>query len=61
MRVASSGHQALVKRVYIPFAQAELKQIDSWSFAEHIRDRSDAIRMLVFKALASERSAGLRR
>jgi hypothetical protein len=61
MCAASSPHQTRIKRVYIPFAQTELNQIDSWSFAKHIRDRSEAVRMLVFKALASERSADPRR
>ena len=57
----TTSRQALIKRVYIPFTQAELNQIDSWSFAKHIRDRSEAVRMLVFKSLASERSAEPRR
>ncbi len=57
MQLTSSRHQALIKRVYIPFTQTELNQINSWSFAKHIRDRSEAVRMLVFKSLASERSA----
>jgi hypothetical protein len=61
MNLTSTRHQDLIKRVYIPFAQAELVQIDSWSFAKHIRDRSEAVRMLAFKALASERSADPRR
>jgi hypothetical protein len=57
MQVKSNPHKAQTKRVYIPFAQAELDQIDTWSFAKRIRDRSEAVRMLVFKALASERRA----
>jgi hypothetical protein len=61
MQVTSSSHKAPIKRVYIPLTQAELNQIDSWSFAKHIRDRSEAVRMLVFKSLASERSAEPRR
>jgi hypothetical protein len=61
VKLTSSCHQTLIKRVYIPFSRAELNQIDSWSFAKHIRDRSEAVRVLVFKALASERSAGPRR
>ncbi len=56
MRLVSNPRQAQTKRVYIPFAQAELDRIDSWSFAKHIRDRSEAVRMLVFKALASDQS-----
>jgi hypothetical protein len=61
MKLTSSRHQAPIRRVYIPFSQAELNQIDSWSFAKHIRDRSEAVRVLVFKALASERIAAPRR
>ena len=49
MKLKSTHHQAPIKRVYIPFSQAELNQINSWSFAKHIRDRSEAVRMLVFK------------
>jgi hypothetical protein len=61
MQLTSSRHQAPIKRVDIPFTQAELNQIDSWSFAKHIRDRSLAVRMLIFKSLASERLAEPRR
>ena len=61
VKLKSSRHQTLIKRVYFPFTQAELSEIDSWSFAKHIRDRSEAVRVLVFKTLASERSADPRR
>jgi hypothetical protein len=44
-------------RIYIPFAPDELNEIDQWGFAKHIRARAQAIRLLVFKALASERRA----
>ena len=60
MHLTSRSHQAL-KRVDIPFVQAQLDQINSWSFAKHIRTRSETARMLVFKALASDRSADPRR
>jgi metal-responsive CopG/Arc/MetJ family transcriptional regulator len=56
-KTAAADRNGLSKRVYIPFAQNELHRIDEWSFARHIRNRSQAVRTLVFKALASERSA----
>ena len=36
----------------------EIVLIDQWGFAKHIRNRADAVRSLVMKALASE---GIRR
>jgi hypothetical protein len=44
-------------KAYTPFSPDEIELIDQWGFAKHIRDRSEAVRMLVLKALASERSA----
>ncbi len=46
-----------VFKAYTPFSPDEMELIDRWGFAKHIRDRSEAVRMLVLKALASERSA----
>lgn len=39
---------------YTPFSQQEIELIDRWGFAKHIRNRADAVRALVMKALASE-------
>jgi hypothetical protein len=41
-----------------PFSQEEIELIDRWGFAKQIRNRADAVRSLVKKALASE---GIRR
>ena len=45
-------------KAYTPFSLDELELIDRWGFAKHIRNRTDAVRSLVRKALASE---GIRR
>jgi len=45
-------------KAYTPFSLDEIEQIDRWGFAKHIRNRADAVRSLVRKALASE---GIRR
>ena len=45
-------------KAYTPFSQEEIKLIDRWGFARQIRNRADAVRSLVKKALASE---GIRR
>ena len=47
-----------VFKAYTPFAPDEIVLIDQWGFAKHIRNRADAVRSLVMKALASE---GIRR
>jgi hypothetical protein len=52
--------QEQLRKVYTPFADNELAQIDRWGFAQHIRDRSAAIRALVVKAIASDNTAGRR-
>jgi hypothetical protein len=62
MRRKSQTNEKLENtRVYIPFAQDEVEGIDSWGFAKHIRARAQAVRQLVFKALASEQRADARR
>jgi hypothetical protein len=45
-------------KAYTPFWPEELELIDRWGFARQIRNRADAVRSLVKKALASE---GIRR
>jgi hypothetical protein len=45
-------------KAYTPFSPDEIELIDQWGFAKHIRNRADAVRSLVMKALASE---GIRR
>lgn len=45
-------------KAYTPFSPDELELIDRWGFAKHIRNRADAVRSLVRKALTSE---GIRR
>jgi hypothetical protein len=45
-------------KAYTPFSREEIELIDRWGFAKHIRNRADAVRSLVMKALASE---GIRR
>jgi hypothetical protein len=45
-------------KAYTPFSQEEIELIDRWGFAKQIRNRADAVRSLVKKALASE---GIRR
>jgi hypothetical protein len=47
-----------VFKAYTPFSLDELELIDRWGFAMHSRNRADAVRSLVMKALASE---GVRR
>jgi hypothetical protein len=41
-------------KAYTPFSPKELDLIDRWGFAKRIRNRADAVRSLVMKALASE-------
>jgi hypothetical protein len=41
-------------KAYTPFSPDEIELIDRWGFAKHIRNRADAVRFLVMKALASE-------
>jgi hypothetical protein len=41
-------------KAYTPFSRKELDLIDKWGFAKRIRNRADAVRSLVMKALASE-------
>jgi len=45
---------AVTFKAYTPFSAKELRMIDEWGFAKHIRSRAAAIRQLVRKALASE-------
>jgi hypothetical protein len=45
-------------KAYTPFSLDEIELIDRWGFANLIRNRADAVRSLVMKALASE---GVRR
>ena len=40
--------------VYTPFPRDDLERIDVWGFARRIRRRSEAVRQLVRKGLASK-------
>jgi len=49
-------------KAYTPFSDDELEQIDEWRFAQHIANRSAAVRRLVLRGLVAEgvRSEGRR-
>jgi hypothetical protein len=45
-------------KAYTPFLPEELDMIERWGFANLIRNRGDAVRILVRKGLEADNNAG---
>lgn len=46
------------ERVHLLISSAELEEVDSWGFSQHIRSRSEAIRRLIVKGLEAWKAEG---